>query len=200
MIDTIVGDASTRRCRRSPLSSISAPVPARSARAILDRDPACARPPPRHRSGDARRSRDPHVQARRARRAPIRGTFDDGAAAVRCRRRLARAAPRAGARRASARCTRRIREALRPGGVLLVADAIVHEAGAERAWIYDAWARHMAHHGIDRAAADKLFATWALEDTFYPLAAELGMLADAGFARADCFWKHGPIAVYGAFA
>ena len=71
--------------------------------------------------------------------------------------------------------------------------------GAERTWIYDAWARHMATSGIVRAEADKLFAAWAEEDHFYPLAAELAMLAEAGFAHPDVFSKVGPIAVYGAF-
>ncbi|HEY0193922.1 MAG TPA: class I SAM-dependent methyltransferase, partial [Kofleriaceae bacterium] len=42
----------------------------------------------------------------------------------------------------------RIHEALRPGGLLLVADVTVHDTGAARAHIYDVWAASMATHGI----------------------------------------------------
>jgi tRNA (cmo5U34)-methyltransferase len=94
----------------------------------------------------------------------------------------------------------RVRAALRPGGMFVVGDATIHESGRERTWAYDAWARHMAASGIDRAEADKLFATWEREDFLRPLVGELAMIADAGFGAPDCFWKHGPMAVYGAFA
>ena len=57
----------------------------------------------------------------------------------------------------------------------------------------------MAQHGIGQAEADVLFAKWAGEDRYYPLAVELRLLADAGFARPDCFWKYGPMTVYGGF-
>lgn len=93
----------------------------------------------------------------------------------------------------------RIREALRPGGVLLVADITVHETGTAHDHAYHVWAREMATHGIARPEADALFAQWAGEDRYYPLAAELAMLAEAGFAAPECFWKHGPSTVFGAF-
>lgn len=94
---------------------------------------------------------------------------------------------------------RRVREALRPGGVLAIADATVDERGRAHDWIYEQWAAHMAPHGIARAEADQLFASWAKEDTYQPLRVELALLADAGFERPECFWKHGPMAVYGGF-
>jgi len=93
----------------------------------------------------------------------------------------------------------RIRDALRPGGVLLVADVTVHETGAAHTRAYDTWARAMAQHGIARPEADALFAKWAGEDRYYSLAAELAMLAEAGFTEPECFWKHGPSTVFGAF-
>ena len=95
---------------------------------------------------------------------------------------------------------RRVREALRPGGVLAIADATVHEHGRAHDWIYELWAAHMGPHGISRAEADQLFTSWAKEDTYQPLHVEFALLAEAGFDRPECFWKHGPMAVYGAFA
>ncbi len=93
----------------------------------------------------------------------------------------------------------RIHAALAPGGVFLSADATVHEAGSERARIFREWAAGMARAGIPAAEAEALFAQWAGEDRYYPLAVELDLLAAAGFARPDCFWKRGAQAVFGGF-
>lgn len=93
----------------------------------------------------------------------------------------------------------RIREVLRPGGRLVIADATVHEHGPERDLAFATWSAWMAQHGIAQAEAEALFAKWAGEDRYYPLATELRLLAEAGFARPECFWKYGPMAVYGAF-
>jgi len=93
----------------------------------------------------------------------------------------------------------RIFEALRPGGGLVIADATVHEHGKEHDLTYVTWSAWMAEHGIEQPEADVLFAKWAGEDRYYPLATELRLLADAGFARPDCFWKYGPMTVYGGF-
>ena len=93
-----------------------------------------------------------------------------------------------------------IHGALRAGGVLLSADATVHEDGAEHDLMYRAWAARMGDHGIGPGAADALFAQWSLEDRYDPLTAELAMLAAAGFARPDCFWKRGAMTVFGGFA
>ena len=92
-----------------------------------------------------------------------------------------------------------IHAALRPGGALCIADATVYPDGAEHAAIYRAWAAHMAAHGITAAEATQLFAQWAKEDTYQPLARELVLLADAGFTHPDAFWKRGPMTVYGGF-
>ena len=93
----------------------------------------------------------------------------------------------------------RIRAALRPGGVVLIGDAVVDASGPERAEMFAQWAEHMGSHGIAPDEAERLFAQWACEDTYYPLRDELAMLAKAGFTRPECFWKSGPIAVYGAY-
>ena len=93
----------------------------------------------------------------------------------------------------------RIREALEPGGIFLSADASVHPAGPEHARMFRVWSAGMSAHGIGRGEADALFAQWSTEDTYQPLAVELALLADAGFARPECFWRKGPIAVFGGF-
>jgi len=92
-----------------------------------------------------------------------------------------------------------IHDALRPGGVLLSADATVHETGPERARGFREWAGWMAAHGIAEAEARALFAQWSGEDHYYPLAVELDLIAAAGFVRPECFWKHGPSTVFGGF-
>lgn len=94
---------------------------------------------------------------------------------------------------------RRVYASLRRGGRFVIADAVVHEHGNEREAMFSVWATWMARHGIAQHAANALFAKWAGEDHYVPLATELHLLADAGFARPDCFWKYGPVAVYGAF-
>jgi tRNA (cmo5U34)-methyltransferase len=93
----------------------------------------------------------------------------------------------------------RIREALRPGGVLVVADVTVYESGPAHDHGYRGWADGMAPHGITRPEAEALFARWAGEDRYYPLAVELDQLRAAGFAHPECFWKHGVSTVFGAF-
>lgn len=93
----------------------------------------------------------------------------------------------------------RIRDALRPGGALVIADATVHDQGKEREAAFATWSAWMARHGIAQPEADALFAKWGGEDHYYPLAIELRLLAEAGFARPECFWKYGPISVYGGY-
>jgi tRNA (cmo5U34)-methyltransferase len=93
----------------------------------------------------------------------------------------------------------RIHEALDPGGIFLSADATVHPSGPEHARLFRVWSAGMAAHGIGRGEADALFAQWSEEDTYQPLSVELALLADAGFARPECFWRKGPIAVFGGF-
>ena len=94
---------------------------------------------------------------------------------------------------------RRIRQALRPGGLLLVADAAVHGGGRARQRIFAEWSAFMQTQGITAAEAEAHFAQWAGEDHYQPLVAELEALAAAGFPSPDCFWKAGAICVYGGF-
>ena len=94
---------------------------------------------------------------------------------------------------------RRIHDALRPGGVLLVADVTVHEDGPERRRVFAEWSAAMQAHDLTAAEAEAHFAQWAGEDRYLPLVAELGALAAAGFPRPECFWRHGPSTVFGGF-
>ena len=60
-------------------------------------------------------------------------------------------------------------------------------------------AARMAAAGISAEEARGLFAQWAGEDRYFPLTTELGLLADAGFPRPECFWKQGAPTVFGGF-
>lgn len=92
---------------------------------------------------------------------------------------------------------RRIREALRPGGLFVNADAVMPAGRAAQAGVYEVWADHMAACGIKRSRAFELFAEWAEEDTYFPLEAELAALRAAGF-DAECVWRNEPMAVVAA--
>ena len=92
-----------------------------------------------------------------------------------------------------------VHRALRPGGLFLLGDATVHEDGPEHTRIYAQWEAGMAEAGISHEQAIELFAQWAREDRYYPLAVELQALAAAGFPRPECFWKRGAMTVYGGF-
>jgi tRNA (cmo5U34)-methyltransferase len=94
---------------------------------------------------------------------------------------------------------RAIHDALQPGGLVVVGDALLHAEGPERAGMVRDWHAHMALYGITAEEAAGHLAQWAEEDHYVALPDELGLLAAAGFARPDCFWREGAIAVYGAF-
>ena len=96
-----------------------------------------------------------------------------------------------GARRQ--RLFRRLREALRPGGVLVNADCFpathARLAAADRA----AWIDHLAVSYSPRQIRG-FFRRWAVEDYYVPLDDELGALRRAGF-RADVTLRRHAFAV-----
>jgi tRNA (cmo5U34)-methyltransferase len=94
---------------------------------------------------------------------------------------------------------RAIRAALEPGGLLVVADALIYPDGPERRRMIDDLFAHMAANGISASEAEGHLGQWAEEDFYVPLPDELDLIADAGFPRPDVFWRDGMIAVYGAF-
>jgi len=94
---------------------------------------------------------------------------------------------------------RAICAALEPGGLLVVADALIYPDGPERRRMIDDLFAHMAENGISAPEAERHLGQWAEEDFYVALPDELGLIADAGFPRPDVFWRDGMIAVYGAF-
>ena len=93
---------------------------------------------------------------------------------------------------------RNIFAALKPGGIFVNADTAVCATPALRDHAFKLWAAAMQPHGIDEAQAFAHFASWAHEDYYPPLMTELRMLADAGFAEPECFWREAAAAVFGA--
>ena len=51
--------------------------------------------------------------------------------------------------------------------------------------------------GITEAQARAHFASWAHEDYYPPLAAELRLVGAAGFAAPECFWREIPFLIFG---
>lgn len=92
---------------------------------------------------------------------------------------------------------RNIHAALKPGGAFLNADLAIAAKGALHEFSYAEWIRAMAPHGIDEAQARAHFASWAHEDYYPPLATELRLLADGGFADPECFWREIPCLILG---
>ncbi|MGI9628273.1 MAG: class I SAM-dependent methyltransferase [Longimicrobiales bacterium] len=71
--------------------------------------------------------------------------------------------------------------ALRPGGVFVLADAVMPEEPEARHTRFSAWADHMVAQGIPTEQAWTHFDEWAEEDTYLPLEVEVDALARAGF-------------------
>lgn len=93
---------------------------------------------------------------------------------------------------------RNIFAALRPGGIFVNADTAVPETPVLKDRAFRLWAESMRPHGIREHEAHEHFASWAHEDFYPPLIAELRLLADAGFAEPECFWRDGAAVVFGA--
>jgi tRNA (cmo5U34)-methyltransferase len=88
--------------------------------------------------------------------------------------------------------------ALRPGGMFVNADTAVAATPVLRDHAFRLWAKSMAPHGINEQEAHAHFASWAHEDYYPPLITELRMLAEAGFAEPECFWREAAAVVFGA--
>jgi tRNA (cmo5U34)-methyltransferase len=87
--------------------------------------------------------------------------------------------------------------ALAPGGVFLNLDATVSDDARLAALTYERWVVSMGEHGIAPDVARGHLADWSREDRYFALHEELAALARAGFARPECFWRRGPVAIYG---
>lgn len=91
---------------------------------------------------------------------------------------------------------RRCRDALRPGGAMIVADCFPPLLESARLDGMDAW-RGFLEATYSAAEARAFLDAWAEEDTYFPLAHELDWLADAGFAT-DVVWRRDLFAVVAA--
>jgi SAM-dependent methyltransferase len=90
-----------------------------------------------------------------------------------------------------------VHAALRPNGVFLNADVTMSTNAAVKDETMRRWVDFMGTHGISRVDAKAHLAAWADEDRYYSLDEELRALAAAGFAPPECFWRRGPMTLYG---
>ncbi|MFN8059020.1 MAG: class I SAM-dependent methyltransferase [Vicinamibacterales bacterium] len=83
--------------------------------------------------------------------------------------------------------------ALSPGGVLISGDSMPACTPAGFARDLEVWYRHLGRT-YGRAEGKRIYASWADEDTYLPLATEMQLLAKAGF-EVDVPWRRSPFAV-----
>jgi SAM-dependent methyltransferase len=89
---------------------------------------------------------------------------------------------------------RRCRAALRPGGILVSGDCMPACTAIAAAVDLTVWHDHLARSAGSLAAARRIHASWADEDTYMPLAREAEMLEAAGFS-VEIPWRRAPFAV-----
>jgi SAM-dependent methyltransferase len=83
--------------------------------------------------------------------------------------------------------------ALRPGGLLVIADCCPPTDERLAARTAADWRQHMAqHYGPEEI--DGYFAAWAADDVYFPLLAEQEMVRDSGL-MPDVAWRRGMFAV-----
>lgn len=91
---------------------------------------------------------------------------------------------------------RACRTALRAGGVFVNADCCPAEEPGLAAEQFAAWHAHM-RQSFSAREVSRMFAAWAAEDHYLPLATELRLLRRAGFAP-EVVWRAGAFAVIAA--
>ena len=93
---------------------------------------------------------------------------------------------------------RNVFTALRPGGLFANADTLMDSRPGPRVHHFNVWSKFQQGHGFTDAEARQHFASWAKEDCYTPVWTELSLLAAAGFAEPDCFWREEHQGVFGA--
>jgi ubiquinone/menaquinone biosynthesis C-methylase UbiE len=88
-----------------------------------------------------------------------------------------------------------IADAVAPGGVLVVADAMLPDSGPLAEPLRRRWAAHLVANGHSEAEALARFADWALEDRYFSVDEEMAAIKAAGFVAVDVRWRLGPCAV-----
>jgi tRNA (cmo5U34)-methyltransferase len=96
-------------------------------------------------------------------------------------------------RAAKASLYRRIRAALRPGGIFISVDSNPAVSTAVRRAQFDEWLAHL-RRTYTAARARAIFGAWSHEDVYVPLDVEVGLLRSAGF-RVELLWRRGAFAV-----
>jgi tRNA (cmo5U34)-methyltransferase len=96
-------------------------------------------------------------------------------------------------RAAKASLYRRIRAALRPGGVFLIVDSQPATEASVRRAQFDEWHAHL-RRSYTAAQAKRIFMSWSHEDVYVPLDAEIALLRESGF-RVELLWRRGAFAV-----
>ena len=89
---------------------------------------------------------------------------------------------------------RRCYEALQREGVLVSGDCNPASTPQGFAQDLDVWFTHLGRTFGGRAAARRVYESWADEDVYVPLARELSLLERAGF-KTDVPWRKSPFAV-----
>jgi tRNA (cmo5U34)-methyltransferase len=88
---------------------------------------------------------------------------------------------------------RGLREALNPGGVMVVADCYLPEPAALVEEGFRSWTRFL-ELTYETGEARRFLEAWEAEDTYFPLNDELSWLRDAGF-ETEIAWRRGLFAV-----
>lgn len=92
---------------------------------------------------------------------------------------------------------RNVFKALRSPGIFLNGDCTMSQQHHIREAESRFWTEFMTGQGMTHDEVQRHFAEWAEEDRYFAIFEELGALREAGFSQPECFWKHGPMAVYG---
>jgi tRNA (cmo5U34)-methyltransferase len=87
--------------------------------------------------------------------------------------------------------------ALRSPGIFANGDATMSDEPQTQSATFSFWREYMASHGITEEDARQHFVSWAKEDRYFPLEDEFSFLRSAGFVSSECFWKLGPMTVFG---
>jgi tRNA (cmo5U34)-methyltransferase len=96
-------------------------------------------------------------------------------------------------RPAKAALYRRIRAALRPGGLFISVDCHPAIDPTVRRAQFDQWLAHL-RRAHSQAQARALLKAWSHEDVYVPLDAEIALMRAGGF-RVELLWRRGAFAV-----
>ncbi|MBI3004127.1 MAG: class I SAM-dependent methyltransferase [Ignavibacteriales bacterium] len=95
------------------------------------------------------------------------------------------------------RIYRNIFQALGSPGIFLNGDCTMSQQKTVQESELRVWSDFMKSQGMSDEEVKKHFAEWDEEDTYFSLSEEFSALHAAGFQEPECFWKNGPMAIYG---